>query len=401
MKNALEHLLNFVNDNWELLAPVIYEILARVIPTKNNVSIVDNVVKIIRFFIPNKRVPHLTDNVVDNAPEFKRDIIDRTKHVIKCVTLLMILTTGTASAQLIGTFKALRLGVGNPPTVGVDTVAANLSPSTYPVGTVIREFNTDSLYMKYSDSPNYWGPVGGAGGGGAATSPGLPDRSIQFNDTNVFTGDAAFLYGSTATTTRSFILGANAADRITFTVPGAGLGSTNILLTEGSAGLGSGSYGPNLVQFTTDASIVTTGAGDDFSIVPGDNVILDPVNGDVVLNGANWSEYVIDQITAGTGGATITFNLNTQKQRSFVATPSIATPKTLALSNETVGMFFNFFIEITNVAAVLTVPADWSMFANFDGTDWTPPATGIYEFGGSFDDTNNIWYVKVSGPATP
>jgi hypothetical protein len=36
--------------------------------------------------------------------------------------------------------------------------------------------------------------------------------------------------------------------------------------------------------------------------------------------------------------------------------------------------------------------------AHFDGTDWTPPATGKYELGGSFDDVNNVWYVKISGP---
>jgi hypothetical protein len=29
---------------------------------------------------------------------------------------------------------------------------------------------------------------------------------------------------------------------------------------------------------------------------------------------------------------------------------------------------------------------------------WTPPKTGKFEFGGSFDDVNNVWYVKVSGP---
>lgn len=109
--------------------------------------------------------------------------------------------------------------------------------------------------------------------------------------------------------------------------------------------------------------------------------------------------YTIDQATSSTAGATITLDMNSQIQRSFVGSATFSGPKTYALSNTTNSLFFNFFFEVTNVAAVVTVPADWQMSSDdFNGTTWTPPEVGKYEIGGSFDDVNNIWYVKISGP---
>lgn len=117
--------------------------------------------------------------------------------------------------------------------------------------------------------------------------------------------------------------------------------------------------------------------------------------------GAPAWEPIVDQASASTAGATITLDCNSQVQRSFVGSATFAAAKAIALSNTTNTMFFNFFFEVTNVAAVLTVPSDWGMATvDFDGADWTPPATGKYEMGGSFDDTNNVWYVKISGPFT-
>lgn len=109
--------------------------------------------------------------------------------------------------------------------------------------------------------------------------------------------------------------------------------------------------------------------------------------------------YVIDQSSASTASGTITLDMNSQRQRSFVGSATFSGPKTLALSNTTNSLFFNFIFEVTNVAAVLTMPSDFLMSSgDFNGTDWTPPAIGKYEIGGAFDDTGNVWYVKVSGP---
>jgi hypothetical protein len=107
----------------------------------------------------------------------------------------------------------------------------------------------------------------------------------------------------------------------------------------------------------------------------------------------------LDQAVPSTAGGTITLDMNNQKQRSHVGSATFSSAKAIALSNTTSSLFFNFIFEITSVSAVITPPSDWvSSSPDFNGTAWTPPTTGKFEFGGSFDDTNNIWYIKVSGP---
>jgi hypothetical protein len=81
----------------------------------------------------------------------------------------------------------------------------------------------------------------------------------------------------------------------------------------------------------------------------------------------------------------------------FDGSATFSTAKIIALSNAANALLFNFFFEVTNVAAVLTFPGDWLKNAtDFDGSDWTPPSTGKYELAGSWNGTN--WYIKIDGP---
>lgn len=106
---------------------------------------------------------------------------------------------------------------------------------------------------------------------------------------------------------------------------------------------------------------------------------------------------VLNSTSASTAGATITIDLNDQRQRMFVGSASFSTAKTIAFSNDGNALVFDVFFEVTNVAAVLTMPASVIMAdVNFDGDDWTPPSTGKYEMGGTWDGTN--WWVKIMGP---
>jgi hypothetical protein len=101
--------------------------------------------------------------------------------------------------------------------------------------------------------------------------------------------------------------------------------------------------------------------------------------------------------SASTAGGTITLDMNSEKQRMFYGSATFASAKIMALSNTTNALVFNFTFEVTNVAAVLTLPGDWLMSSvDSDGTEWTPPSIGKYEIGGSWNGTN--WYVKVAGP---
>lgn len=149
----------------------------------------------------------------------------------------------------------------------------------------------------------------------------------------------------------------------------------------------------------TDLPTASTPSGTELIEVVQSGVNKKTTLQDVANLAAIPAAYVIDQASADTSGGTITLNMNSQKQRSFVGSASFAGPKTLALSNATVALFFNFIFNVTNTAAVITMPSDFLMSSgDFDGADWTPPDTGKFEIGGAFDDTNNEWYVKVSGP---
>jgi hypothetical protein len=135
------------------------------------------------------------------------------------------------------------------------------------------------------------------------------------------------------------------------------------------------------------------------TIAPSQNAVFDALA--LKLNITAFAPYVIDQVSTSVAGGTITLDMNSQIQRSHIGSATFAAAKILAMSNTTNSMFFNFIFEITSVSAVLTFPSDWvSSSLDFNGTAWTPPNTGKFEFGGSFDDINNIWYIKISGPFT-
>ncbi len=78
----MKNILDFLQQNWVIILPVI-EALLRVIPTKKNVSIIDNAVKVINFFLKNRRVPDVDDEVIpDGKQNVNRIVVDRNKHII-------------------------------------------------------------------------------------------------------------------------------------------------------------------------------------------------------------------------------------------------------------------------------------------------------------------------------
>ena len=101
--------------------------------------------------------------------------------------------------------------------------------------------------------------------------------------------------------------------------------------------------------------------------------------------------------SADTTGATITIDFDESYQRIFFGSASFATPKTIALSNDTNAVKLDFSLNITNVAGVLTFPAEFVMSdVRWDTAtqEWTPDQTGIFKGSAFYDGTN--WILDIS-----
>lgn len=128
---------------------------------------------------------------------------------------------------------------------------------------------------------------------------------------------------------------------------------------------------------------------------PGDNSTL--AASTAYADAAVAAASTLGSVSTSTAGATITLNMDSNIQRIHVGSATFATAKAVDMTNVSGSLSFQFIFEVTSVAAVLTLPSDWLMTTlDFDGADWTPPATGKYVFGGSWNGTN--WFVNAAGP---
>lgn len=108
---------------------------------------------------------------------------------------------------------------------------------------------------------------------------------------------------------------------------------------------------------------------------------------------ANLSGGVLSVVTTA---GTITLNFANKIQRNFAGATSFATPKTVARSNDTNAVRFEFTFEITNVAAVLTFTGYKMSDVRWDATsdEWEPAETGKYKAIATYDGTD--WLLDIS-----
>jgi hypothetical protein len=193
---------------------------------------------------------------------------------------------------------------------------------------------------------------------------------------------------------------ASGTDTYTATIPNVSLADKLVLKINfvnpntGASTININSLGAkNIYKKGGDA--VSAGDLDGIVIITYDGTQFHLLSGSAGGGGSGESE--LTSSSTSTSGSTITLDMNSASQRMFYGSATFSTPKTITLSNTTGALVFNFIFEVTDVAAVLTMPATFLMTdANFDGTDWSPLLTGKYEMGGSWDGTN--WYVKIAGP---
>lgn len=219
----------------------------------------------------------------------------------------------------------------------------------------------------------------------AGTSGGIPYFSSSSTWASSGTLDA-----------NSLVIGGGAGSAPSTTTTGTGIltalgvniGSAGSpILFNGAGGTPSSMVGTNIIGTASGltAGTVTTNAN---------------LTGDVTSSGNVTSlstAYVLDQVSVNTSGGTITLDFNSQKERSHYGSASFSAPKTIAFSNTTNAIAHNFLFEVTNVAAVLTMPSTvWMFDERWDGTDWTPLDVGEYLMGISKFGTE--FKVTIYGP---
>jgi len=77
----MEAVLNFIKENWLWLAPVLWEIIARIWPTKWDLSILDLIKRIVDMIIINKRVPDGKEVLVPGDSSKNLIKVDVNKHI--------------------------------------------------------------------------------------------------------------------------------------------------------------------------------------------------------------------------------------------------------------------------------------------------------------------------------
>lgn len=118
-----ESVLNFIAENWLLLSPLVYEILARIWPTKWNISLLDNLRKILDIVVPNIRKVQPEDNIIKEEIKgakkrlFNKVVVNAARHILPVI--LFVCVAFATRAQIWQPFKGIRLVNEYNDTTGV------------------------------------------------------------------------------------------------------------------------------------------------------------------------------------------------------------------------------------------------------------------------------------------
>lgn len=215
--------LQFIIDNWLIIGPVLYEIIARAWPTKINISLLDNIWIVLNKIIPNvrkadgKEIIPGAQTVLDlpnsNGSTKKSGLLKNlvkvavNRFVLKCIAIFFI--SVPAFAQNNGTFKAI--ASYNTDSTTVRNYISLLQTSYGNVGGIYYN-KQSSKWRAYQDST--WIDLiqsGGGGGGGTVTSvTGTADRITVTDPTTTPVVNIASTYAGQNTITNVGTLTAGA-----------------------------------------------------------------------------------------------------------------------------------------------------------------------------------------------
>lgn len=285
MKNEI---LKFIVLNWDIVGPILYglvlEIALRLWPTKNNVSIIDNIWKLFNRAIPNIRIPQEKDEIIEtienNIPKKKnRVLLNVARHVLGFVILLFV--SVSANAQIYSNFKGLAFINADSATAryNASVMQSNYAPAGY------LYYNKQSAKWRIF-SNGVWSDLnsgGGSGGNfwplegtGIITNPNIIEMRQQpvvftssdgvsdsittefVNGTANFTAQGATSNSSITINSTGFDLGtvaSNEQSSITNTAQGNQINSLNSNANLLAAGIGTNSVTtPSWIVSTVDAT---------------------------------------------------------------------------------------------------------------------------------------------------
>lgn len=280
---TVKNIWQFVLDNWYYIAPLI-EALLRTIPTKKNISIIDNAWKLLNWIITNRRKP---DGSEDQVSDTKNAVIvNIKKHIL--FALLIIPFAGSAQSPIIQQVRAsMYTSPGAQDTAVIKTTRTSLQTANGNTsGLFFDEYNNKwrvwngTTWVNWNNFTGSSGAFWKLGGQSDLTSAviinGSGIRNVGFLDFLTFQLDA---------------------NNINFDA-GADVNITaNNMLFNSTGGSGSGYFfeGPNDVYFGADF-VHTFSNVNNFSVIADENINLVgtgtgtafwPLSGEGVVQGFN------------------------------------------------------------------------------------------------------------------
>lgn len=296
----MKFILNLILDNWIFLGPIIYEIIARLWPTKWNVSILDAIWKVIGIMIPNNREPDGTETLEKSNGIITNKIkVKVGKHIVR-VLIPLFMFCNFAEAQIWQAYK------------GVRYVNSGDSSTWLPVGGTITYNDATHRLMGYDTA---WFNLRGSGGGGGAFWP--LSGTASTTGTNIINGGNKQLLNTTggappqrggieavAGSYAMFSLGTSYATASA----GIQIASPSAINVKGIAPFGGIKYESDYSANFTDRSLIDYG-----------NAVPRLIDGNSVsLNVTNFGTFdIFSDNTFGAGSSQLTFQDGTA---SFVLT---------------------------------------------------------------------------------
>jgi hypothetical protein len=364
--NILKTILNLAWEHWGVTSSIILfilEIILRRWPTKNNVSIIDNVRKLLDFIQQNKRKPQTKDEYLPLMNDFNKVFVKRDRHILPIIIFLCVTFNSFSQSPInVQARSVLFTSPGTQDTTGIRNTRTSL-----------QNINGNTSGLFFDEFNNKWRVWNG----------------ITWVNWNLFNASNVFS-GLTANT----LVFANTTSSITSTTATYVSGRTTFTPTATVSGLNIGSFAGN-------PSTLING---DFFYNSSTNGVSMYVNGatNLMLRTTAPATTRIPFYTGTNGGvaddADLTFTAGTTLNTAEIDINGLSAVNGIAFQNSAGSVLDN------ESALTYDATTNLMLLSNVAGTHATSIFGGEIQLdfsGGSDDVTINNAGINVSGLAVP